>query len=33
MSSWLIITIKSSTARFSGKATFVLATIFTLVIF
>ena len=33
MSSWLKIMIKSSTARFSAKATFVLATIFTLVIF
>ena len=33
MSSWLIIMIKSSTTRFSAKATFVLATIFTLVIF
>ena len=28
MSSWLKIMIKSSTARFSAKATFVLATIF-----
>ena len=33
MSSWLKIMIKSSTALFSAKATFVLATIFTLVIF
>ena len=31
--SWLKIMIKSSTARFSAKAAFVLATIFTLVIF
>ena len=31
--SWLKIMIKSSTARFIAKAAFVLATIFTLVIF